>query len=120
MEPVVQVGPGFITFGTQHTRDLRIVDPRASFTLEEVVTWSAYMSEPVNSAKVTIRVFKVDPTAEGGQRLISESGVRPIVSGAQRFLRRVKPAEVLDGPGVYVVRYMRDETVLSEGSFRVD
>jgi len=118
--PTVQVGPGFVTFGTRSDADLNIVDARSAFRPGETITWSAHLSEPANSADLQVRVLKLDPDVDSGERLISESGVRPRVEGGQRFERKIRPARALDGPGIYVVRYMRGEAILSEGYFLVE
>jgi hypothetical protein len=118
--PIVQVGPGFVTFGTQADAEVNIIDPRSSFQIDETVAWSAYLTEPANSADLQVRVLKLDAAVETGERLISEAGVQPLVQGAQRFGRRIKPARVLDGPGIYVVRCVRGETVMSEGYFLIE
>jgi hypothetical protein len=118
--PAVQVGPGFVTFGTKAGKDVTIADPRATFTMSDKIRWSAYLTESVNSVDVRVLILKLDPAAENGERLISESDVRPRVNGARRFGRRIDPAEALDGPGTYVVRYMRGDTIMSEGSFLLE
>jgi len=113
--PLVQVGPGFVTFGTRSGGDLRILDPQSTFRITKRLTWSAYLIEPANSDDLAVRVFKLDPAAAEGERLVREEEVTPSVRGAQIFLRRIRPGQLLDGPGVYVVRYMRGDTVISEG-----
>lgn len=118
--PVVQVGPGFVTFGTRANADKTIEDPRAVFQLAETVTWSAFLSEPASAAEMLVRVLKLDPAASGGERLISEASLRPGDAGTLHFVRRIRPARVLDGPGVYVVRYVHAETVLAEGYFLIE
>jgi hypothetical protein len=113
--PVVQVGAGFVSFGTRSDRQLRIVDPRASFNLAERVTWSGYLVEPANSVDLRVQIYKVDGTPPNGERLISDEAVTPFVTGAQLFQRRIRPADAMDGPGVYVVRYVRGSQIMSQG-----
>jgi hypothetical protein len=115
--PQVQVGPGFVTFGTKSDENVTITDPRAEFKLSDTIRWSAYLTERANSVDLRVRILKLDQEAENGERLISDAEVRPRVNGAQRFGRRIDPSEVLDGPGVYVVRYVRGDTLMSEGYF---
>lgn len=115
--PAVQVGPGFVTFGTKSDENVNITDPRATFVMSDTIRWSAYLTEPANSVDLRVRVLKLDPEVENGERLISEASVRPRVNGAQRFGRRIDPGEVLEGPGVYIVRYLRGDTLMSEGYF---
>lgn len=118
--PVVQVGPGFVTFGTRVDAQLHIVDPRAVFTRNERITWSAYLSEPANSVDLRVHISKLDPAAPGGELLVSDDEVTPIVTDWQIFTRRIRPANVLSGPGVYVVRYVRGDQVMSEGYFLLE
>lgn len=115
--PAVQVGPGFVTFGTKSDENVNITDPRATFVMSDTIRWSAYLTQPANSVDLRVRVLKLESEAENGERLISEASVRPRVKGGQRFGRRIDPTAVLEGPGVYVVRYLRGETLMSEGYF---
>jgi hypothetical protein len=114
----VREGPGFVTFGTANNSALRITDARTSFGLSERITWSAHLTETVNSVDVRIETYKRDP-ATGSEELVVREEVRPRVNGAQIFLRRLRPDRALDGPGTYVVRYLRGDTVMAEGSFEV-
>ncbi|CAN5703297.1 hypothetical protein BH24CHL5_BH24CHL5_05250 [soil metagenome] len=117
--PLVQVGPGFVTFGTKNNSDLRISDPRATFALSERVRWSAHLFEPADSSDLLVRILKLDPDTVEGERMIREDVVKPAVRDAQLFLRRIRPERFLAGPGIYAVRYMRAETLMSEGYFQV-
>jgi hypothetical protein len=117
--PIVQVGPGFVTFGTKADENVNITDPRATFTMSDTIRWSAYLTERADADDLRVRILKLDPAAENGERLISDSEVRLHVK-AQRFGRRIDPRDVLEGPGTYVVRYVRGDTVLSEGSFLLE
>jgi hypothetical protein len=117
--PLVQIGKGFVTFGTESDEQLHIADPRASFALDERMVWSAYLTRPVNSADLLVRILKLDSAVETGERLILEEPVTPLVRGAQIFGRRLRPDALLDGVGIYIVRYLRDGAVLSQGSFEV-
>src|SRR3989304_3564539 len=64
--PTVQVGPGFVTFGTRSDADLNIVDARSAFRPGGTITWSAHLSEPANSADLQVRVLKLDPDVDSG------------------------------------------------------
>lgn len=114
----VRVGPGFVTFGTLNDPSLRITDPRTSFGLEERIAWSANLSEPASSISMSIEIHKRDRQSEA-EELVRQDEVRPVVTSAQIFLRRLRPSNVLDGPGIYVVRYLRGEEVMAEGHFEV-
>ncbi|MEP7158487.1 MAG: hypothetical protein ABI797_03595 [Chloroflexota bacterium] len=117
--PTVQVGRGFVTFGTKADENVNITDPRATFTMSDTIRWSAYLTERADADDLRVLILKLDPEAENGERLISDSDVRLHVK-AQRFGRRIDPSDVLDGPGTYVVRYVRGDTVMSEGSFLLE
>jgi len=117
--PLIQVGPGFVTFGTRADNELRILDPRTSFASSERITWSAYMIDTVNTAEVRVLVTKSDPGAPGGERLITDEAVTPASTSAQIFIRRIRPPRFLDGPGFYTVRYVRGDRLLAEGYFVV-
>jgi hypothetical protein len=118
--PEVKIGPGFVTFGTQANEDVTIADPRSTFTMSDTIRWSAYLTERADSDDLHVRVLVLDPEAENGERLISEGGVRIRVDNALRFGRQIDPSEVLEGPGIYVVRYSRGDTLMSEGYFLLE
>lgn len=113
----VREGPGFVTFGTQNNSSLRITDPRTSFGTDQRIVWSAQMIEPANSADMRIVISTFDP-ATSAERSVRTSEVRPNVQGASTFLASVRSSR-LDGPGVYVLRYLRGEQVMSEGFFEL-
>lgn len=115
--PLIQVGPGFVTFGTRADDELRILDPKTSFTSDERIVWSAYLVDPVNAAEVRVLVVKEDPESPGGERLIADDEISPAGSDAQLFLRRIRPPRYLDGPGHYTVRYVRGDRLMAEGYF---
>ncbi|MEO6349334.1 MAG: hypothetical protein ABIP53_01660 [Candidatus Limnocylindrales bacterium] len=117
--PPIQIGEGFVAFGTEIDDQFHIVDPRASFAATERIVWSAYLTRAVNSADLLLRISKLDFAAEGGERVITEHPVTPIVRGVQILGDRIRPEDELEGPGIYVVRYVRADDILSEGSFEV-
>jgi hypothetical protein len=117
--PLVQIGEGFVTFGTQADNSLHIVDPKSVFRPNERIVWSAFLSERADSADLLVRITKMDSTAIGGERVISDSPVTPLVRGAQIFQNRIRPGQDLEGPGVYAVRYFRGEEILSEGFLEI-
>jgi hypothetical protein len=117
--PTVNVGPGYITFGTNSNSQLEVTDPTTIFGADERMVWSAYLIDRANSADLRIVVLKLDPAAPDGQRLVAESDVRPVANGAQLFLRRTRVSTIIDGPGLYTVRYVRGDQIMSEGSFLV-
>ena len=117
--PLVHIGEGFVTFGTRSDDQLHIVDPRSTFAIDERIVWSAFLTARADSVDLLIRILKMDNTAIGGERLIMEEAVTPLVVNAQIFQNRIRPQAALDGPGIYVVRYLFGEDVLSEGFLEV-
>jgi hypothetical protein len=117
--PVVQVGPGFVTFGTRADATLHVLDPRATFAANERITWSAFLTARADSSELRLKIFKLDPAAVGGETPISDDEVSPLVRNAQIFQHRLRPDAELQGPGIYVVRYLRGIELMSEGYFQV-
>jgi hypothetical protein len=118
--PIVQVGPGYVTFGTRVKDDNTIADPRASFALNQTLAWSGHLLAPADSADLTVRLLILDAQAPDGERLLSEGGALPRAANAVLFSRTIKhPERVLEGPGIYVVRYQKGDAVLAEGYFEV-
>jgi hypothetical protein len=115
--PIIQVGPGFVTFGTRADNEQRILDPSTSFTSRDRIVWSAHLLETGSVSDVRVLIIKADPIAPAGERLISDEGVQSSASDAQVFVRRIRPQRFLDGPGFYTVRYVRGDRLLSEGYF---
>jgi len=118
--PQVQEGAGYVTFGTRTNSRLRIVNPRTTFSLDERMRWSAHLTELADADELRIRLVKLDPAAEGGERLIREEEVTPDRNGIRVFARRVRLSSYVEGPGVYAVRYMRGDQLMSEGYFLVE
>ena len=104
-----------MTFGTRADSSLHIEDPKSVFRVNERIVWSAFLSERADSVNLLVRISKIDPAAIGGERVISDSPVTPLVRNAQIFENRIRPASALEGPGIYAVRYIRGEEILSEG-----
>ncbi|MEP7361026.1 MAG: hypothetical protein ABI744_05535 [Chloroflexota bacterium] len=116
--PSVQMGPGYVTFGTRVNPDRTAADPRAMFLPSDRIAWSGFLSEPADSADVTVRLFKLDQAAPNGERLLSQGEARPHGKAQQIYTRNeINPNKALDGPGTYLVRYLKGELVLSEGYF---
>jgi hypothetical protein len=118
--PVVQVGPGFVTFGTQFNADGTVADPRAVFVPSDRMVWSGFLTEATDAQDLIVRLYKLDDSVPGGLRLLSEGEARTRVGDRLHFTRSgVNPARALDGPGVYLVRYLRTDIVLAEGYFEL-
>lgn len=118
--PTVQVGPGYVTFGTQLNPDQTVADPRATFVPSDRLVWSGFLTEASDAADITVRLFKLDDTAPNGERLLSEGEARPPAKAALHFSRKdINPNRALDGPGIYLVRYLKGEQVLAQGYFEL-
>ncbi len=117
--PLISVGPGFVTFGTKVDRELKVTNPRTEFTKDERIVWSAYLIDPADASALRVLVLKSEASAPGGERLIVDEEVAADVSPAQIFVRRLRPRRYLDGPGLYVVRYLRGDRLLAEGHLLV-
>ncbi|MEO8247721.1 MAG: hypothetical protein ABI622_11470 [Chloroflexota bacterium] len=118
--PSVQVGPGFVTFGTQLNPDGTVADPRALFVPSDRIAWSGFLTEPTDAADLTVRLYVLDDSVPGGERLLSEGDARPRVQDGLHFTRfLVNPNRALEGPGIYLVRYVRTDIVLAEGYFEL-
>jgi hypothetical protein len=115
--PLIQVGPGFVTFGTRADNDLRILDPKTSFTSADRIVWSAHLVDPVNASDVRVLVVKEDPASPGGERLVADDAITQAGSEVQLLVRRIRPGRYLDGPGFYTVRYVRGDRLMAEGYF---
>ncbi|MDL2335160.1 MAG: hypothetical protein QFC55_03915 [Chloroflexota bacterium] len=118
--PTVQVGPGFVTFGTRLNPDQTVADPRATFVPSDRLVWSGFLTEASDAADVSVRLFKLDETAPNGERLLSEGEARPQAKAALHLSRKdINPSRALDGPGIYLVRYLKGELVLAQGYFEL-
>lgn len=115
--PAVQIGPGFITFGTTSDASLHVTDPRSTFAIDQPMVWSAYLSETADAADLRIRILKLDPSAPDGQTLIREDPVTPNVQNVRIFFRRLHPIGATGGAGLYTIQYVRGDQILAQGSF---
>jgi hypothetical protein len=117
--PAVQIGPGFITFGTTADASFHVTDPRSTFAIDQPMVWSAYLTETANAADLRIRILKLDPTAPDGQTLIREDPVTPNVQNVRIFFRRLHAIGATSGTGLYTVQYVRGDQILAQGSFLI-
>jgi hypothetical protein len=116
--PQVQEGPGYVTFGTKTNSRLRVTDPRARFSSNDPrVVWSAYLTSPADAADLHIEIFKLDPSAADGKRLLWDHQLTIHAKGAQIYESYLRTHTALDGAGVYEVQYLRGEELLADGFF---
>ncbi|MDP8905346.1 MAG: hypothetical protein M3N29_08525 [Chloroflexota bacterium] len=117
----VREGPGHITFGSNYaTNPGRIVEPSASFPPSGRFAWIAHIGGRAGTTQLVIEVHQIDPS-DGSETLTYQEDYSFRDAGARRFLRRVKDIGALvDGPGLYVMRYVIDGETRAEGYFRVE
>jgi len=118
LEIEVVEGPGAITFGTENDSDLFITDPQTDFPPRGRFAWSAYLTEPAGAPVLSVDIVRINP-ADGSEVVISTLEQEVSNQNAVRFLRRFRVQRLVDAPGVYAVRYIRDGVLLAEGHFRV-
>jgi hypothetical protein len=119
LELAVREGPGAITFGTKHDRQLRITDPTVTFPRRGEMIWSAELTEAAGTSLLQIDIGRVDPE-DGSEVIISTLDQQVENPNHVHFLRRWRIQRLVDAPGIYVVRYLRDGRLLSEGYFQVE
>jgi hypothetical protein len=119
LEIEVREGPGAITFGTENDSNLRITDPTVTFPSRGQMAWSAELIEPAGVALLQIDIGRVDPD-DGSEEIISTLEQEVTNPNHVRFLRRWRIQRLVDSPGIYVVRYLRNGQLMSEGYFRVE
>ena len=118
--PTVEIGPGYVTFGTRLKGDMTVADQRASFEPNDRIAWSAHLTAPSNAVNVTVYLYKLDDSAENGERLLSEGGARPNLQNSDHFTRSgIRSGRDLDGPGIYLVRYVKGDIVVAQGYFEL-
>jgi hypothetical protein len=110
-------GSGFITFGTTADSQLQILDPQTTFTADEPILWSAYLTEAANSSDLKVRILRLDASQPSGQLLVREEAVTPVADNIRIFFHRLRLNGA--GPGLYTIQYVRGEDILSTGSFLV-
>ena len=59
--PLVEIGEGFVTFGTRSDRGLHILDPRSTFAINERIVWSAFLTSAADSIQLHFQDLNLDP-----------------------------------------------------------
>lgn len=111
-------GLGVITFGTAYDPDtLLIPKPLTRFKRTvKAIAWSARLTEPVGATSVELVLASVSKS--GAEAIIDRADVA--VSNPEFRLLANKgdlAAIVGNKAGTYVLRYVREGTVLAEGTF---
>jgi hypothetical protein len=118
-EVEVRQGAGYLTFGSGWTRgSLEMQNVSATFTPGGRIAWSAVLSEPAGAPALDVVAARLD-FEEGTEEVTWEERYEMQNQQSERILRRVAINNLTDGPGVYVVRYLRNGEVLSEGYFEL-
>jgi hypothetical protein len=111
-------GPGKITFASDYTGGLTLINPHVEFKLSDQMAWKANIGQPVGRVRVDFDVYRVNTTtmAETNVHTASFVGTNP---DARLYYAKAPVSREVDGPGVFVMRYAVDGTTISEGYFRV-
>jgi len=116
--PTPEPGPGVVTFGTKiDDTTLAIVDPKTAFTRGvPAIAWSASLNEPAAAAKVTVVFAK---RFSGGSETVLDATDVSLSNPASDTIANTEDLAAIAGnkAGTYVLRILRDATVLAEGSF---
>lgn len=117
--PVVLLeGPGKITFASNYTSDFELVDPHVDFALGDSIAWRANIGQPVGQDRIDFDVRQVNTTTLE-EVVVHTASFRPRNADSVEFFVRSQVSKYADGPGIFVMRYYHNGTVISEGYFRV-
>jgi hypothetical protein len=110
-----------ITFGSGvDPDDLTILAPAESFPVNiEEISYSASFSEPAGATTLTIIVASV--TDGGAESFVYQEDV-PVSNPTFGIFANTSDLALIAGnePGRYVMRFMREATVLAEGFFTLE
>lgn len=113
-------GLGIITFGkTYDPETLEIPRPTSKFkrTLKEIA-WSARFSETAGTTTLTIVLARVGKS--GAEELLVSQDVQISSPDFDTLANSADLAALADNKaGTYVLRYLRESTILAEGTFRL-
>jgi hypothetical protein len=117
-EPADVSGTGVITFGTALNEDtLQITKATNKFKrTASKIAWSADLTEAAGATSLTLIV--ASKSASGAERGIIKTDVDISDPTFDLIANSADIATLLDNKaGTYVMRYLRDATVLAEGTF---
>jgi hypothetical protein len=115
----VREGPGYVTFGSGWTRGLVLQDVSATFTPGGRLAWSAVLTEPAGAPALDVVLGRIDPATGEVEQVTWEERYEMQNQSSERILRRLPINRITDGPGIYVMRYLRNGELLSEGYFEL-
>lgn len=111
-------GLGVITFGTALDEDtLLITKPTSKFKrTAKKIYWSAQFSETAGATSITFVI--ASKSASGAERGIIKTDTDVSDPGFDLFANGADIASLVDNKaGTYVMRYLRESTILAEGEF---
>ena len=117
---VTPVPSGVITFGNSYDKTTLLIDePRTKFKrADREICWSANFSEPVGAA--SLRWILARAGSGGTETLKFREDIDISNPEFDLFANCTNVTYLLDNKaGTYVMRYLRKETVLAEGTFKL-
>jgi len=117
---VTPVPSGVITFGNSYDKTTLLIDePRTKFKrADREICWSANFSEPVGAA--SLRWILARAGSGGTETLKFREDIDISNPEFDLFASCTNVTYLLDNKaGTYVMRYLRKETVLAEGTFKL-
>lgn len=123
-EPTLDLGTveglGVITFGTDYDEEtLLITKPKTEFKKSvKNIAWSAQLSEAAGA--LTLRIVLARVSKGGAETIIDSADVEISSPEFSLIANKANLALVADNKaGTYVLRYLRDSTILAEGQFKL-
>ncbi|CAN5736162.1 hypothetical protein BH24CHL6_BH24CHL6_17360 [soil metagenome] len=113
----IEEGRGHITFGIGRGSNLSVGSPRASFELGERPFYSTQLLETTVTDQISIELHRYDP-ADGSETAVGERSLNTNLPRVHTVRQRLDTA-TLDGPGIYVMRFVAGGAVQAEGWFEV-
>jgi hypothetical protein len=112
-------GPGKITFASDYSGGLELINPHVEFRMGDQMAWRANIGQPVGRVRVAFDVYRVDTTTMTETNVHSASfvGTNP---DARLYFAKAPVRREVDGPGVFVMRYSVEGSTIAEGYFRVN
>jgi hypothetical protein len=112
-------GPGKITFASDYDASLNLISPHVEFSINDNMAWRANIGQPVGKVKVDFNVYRVD-TATMAETVVHTNSFIGQNANAVLYYAKAPVSHEVDGPGIFVMRYSVNGTVISEGYFQVN
>jgi hypothetical protein len=105
-----------ISFGTGFDKaTLAITGPKTTFRTTDTIAWSASLNDAANATTLHWVIAKVE--AGNTEKLEIAQDVEISNPLFSVLANKAKLGTLLSGKGTYVMRYLREATVLAEGRF---